>query len=150
MTKTLYLMQGVPGSGKSFMAKIIADQTEGKIYSTDALWYDDEGKYNFDADKLGEKHRLNQALVSEAMVDGRESIIVDNTNLTQDSIKPYVLLAEIHGYLIQVIRVSCDPQVARDRNALRPADRQVPDDVIHRMEEKMVELTHHLTAVKGY
>lgn len=150
MNKTLYLMQGVPGSGKSFLAEMIAKQTNGVIYSTDALWYDEEGTYNFDKELLGEKHRLNQQLVSEAMVEGRESIIVDNTNLTPDSIKPYVMMAEIHEYTIQVVRVSADSAVVRARNSIRPEDRRVPNDVIKAMEDRIVELSNHLTAVKGY
>lgn len=143
-------MQGIPGSGKSTIAQMVAAQTEGVVYSTDALWYDDEGNYNFDKEKLGQKHRLNQQLVSEAMVEGRESIIVDNTNLTSDAIQPYVLLANIHGYDIQVIRVSCDPAVAKARNAARPTDRQVPEDVCERMNSQMVELSKSLTQVRYY
>jgi predicted kinase len=147
--KTLWLMQGVPGSGKSFMAEMIAKQTDGVIYSTDALWYDDENNYNFDPELLGEKHKLNQALVAEAMVDGRASIIVDNTNLTTASIEPYVMLATIHDYLIQVVRVSCDPAVAKSRNSIRPEDRRVPDATIDEMRAKMTELTNSLT-YRGY
>ena len=143
-------MQGVPGSGKSYLAEMIAAQTKGRIFSTDALWYDEEGNYNFDREQLGEKHRLNQQLVAEAMVEGVESIIVDNTNLDANSIEPYVMMASIHEYLIQVVRVSCDPAVAKQRNSIRPEDRRVPNDVIDSMHNRMVELTQHLTYAKRY
>lgn len=143
-SKTLYLMQGIPGSGKSTVAKMIAAQTDGVIYSTDDLWYDEDGTYNFDADRLAEMHRLNQRAVAEAMVEGRESIIVDNTNIDSDAVRPYVMLAEIHGYDTQVVRVMVHPSVARERNAQRPADRQVPNDVIERMAKRMTDLSSYL------
>ena len=52
--KTLYMMQGFPASGKSFIAGLIYDycsEIEGKgpdslsIRSTDLLWYDEDGVY---------------------------------------------------------------------------------------------------------
>jgi predicted kinase len=144
MTKILYLMQGIPGSGKSSMAAMIAKQTDGMIYSTDDLWYDEKGKYNFDATRLGEMHRLNQRLVSEAMVDGTASIIVDNTNLTAAAIEPYVVLAQIHEYTIQVVRVECDLAVAVARNAMRPEDRRVPEPTLRNMAVKMANLSGSL------
>lgn len=137
-------MQGVPGSGKSTVAEMIAKATDGVIYSTDALWYDDEGVYQYDKDSLGEMHRRNQKLVAEAMVEGKESIIVDNTNVDNTAVKPYVMLANIHDYDIQVVRVMCSFDLAEERNKNRPEDRQVPTEVIKQMDQRMTDLSAYL------
>lgn len=128
--KMLYIMQGIPGSGKSTIAQMIANATDGRIFSTDDLWYDEEGKYNFDPDLLGIKHKENQRLVTEAMVEGIESIIVDNTNIYQKDANIYIEMAEMFNYELTVIRVNTPLETALTRNAERPEDRQVPRDVI--------------------
>ena len=54
--KRLIIMQGHSGSGKSTFIKEIARLGihEGIAISTDKYFYDDEGNYNFDENKLDE------------------------------------------------------------------------------------------------
>src|SRR4051812_43953057 len=103
--KTLYIMRGIPGAGKSTMAKLIADSTDGVICSTDDLWYDSKGDYNWDPELLEEKHLENQRNVSICMAEALPSIIVDNTNLQQRDVSPYLYLAKVMGYTVQIIDV---------------------------------------------
>jgi hypothetical protein len=56
--KRLILLRGLPGSGKSTLAREIAGKN-GVICSTDDFFYND-GRYIFDASKLGEYHDLNK------------------------------------------------------------------------------------------
>jgi len=144
--KTLYLMQGIPGSGKSTIARLIRDmggKAVSAIFSTDELWYDDEaGRYNYDPALLGVKHRENQRRVIQAMIDDTlRIIIIDNTNITRKEAKPYVVMAEIFGFEIQVVRVSVSVDVAKRRQSERPFDRRVPDAVIESMATRMQDLT---------
>lgn len=134
------LMQGIPGSGKSFIADLLAGATEATVCSTDDLWLDEEGYYNFNKGKLGEKHLLNQKKVALAMSKNDVFIIVDNTNITRNDIKPYLTLAEIFGYQVQVLRVDTALDVCLERNAERPVNRQVPEDTIRAMREDMESL----------
>lgn len=53
-----YIMRGIPGSGKSTIAKIIAGDT-GKIHSTDDFFYNPYGEYCFDPKLLKEYHEKN-------------------------------------------------------------------------------------------
>lgn len=147
-SKTLYIMQGIPASGKSTMAKMIRAQTAGTIISTDDYWYKvtEEGVsyrggfYNFDIAKLGFAHRWNQKRCEELMDAAGPVIIIDNTNITRKAAQPYVDMAKRHGYDVVVVRVQVDIEEAIKRNATRPADRAIPEDVIRRMASKMEDL----------
>jgi uridine kinase len=79
--KVLYLMRGIPASGKSTVAQMIANATNGVICSTDDFWYDENDIYNFDPKMASYAHLMNQKKVIEHMTDSQESIIVDNTNI---------------------------------------------------------------------
>lgn len=138
-------MQGIPGSGKSSMAKLIADANPEfvAILSTDEYWYtqvgDDPTIYDYDPIQAGTAHRWNQRRCAEAMVMG-DHIIIDNTNIKRDAIRPYLTLAEIFQYGVKVVRVEVALGVALARNSLRPLDRKVPDEVIAKMHKEMETL----------
>jgi len=142
--KTLWIMQGIPGSGKSTLAKVIADKVGGTIFSTDDFWYQKNGnttEYDFDPGKLGVAHQWNQQrTVKEMAAPDSGDIIIDNTNITRKDAEPYMVMAKIFDYDVQVVSVQVPLQVAIDRQSDRPVDRQIPDTVIHRMYEKMERL----------
>lgn len=140
--KILYLLQGVSASGKSFIADCIREYCsryygQAAVFSTDNLWYDDKGIYQFDPKKLGEMHKKNQDFVRAAMTISTPFIIVDNTNTTQKEAQPYLDLAEEYGYTVQVISVSCNMEVAKIRNRKRPVDRMVPEEIIERQNSRI-------------
>lgn len=147
----LYLMQGIPGSGKSTIARAISENTGAVIFSTDDYWYlNDPTKYQFDPNLIGEAHRWNQqrtlirmmdAKIYQDEVEGRNAdIIIDNTNIKNRDINPYLVLASLYNYTVQVVRVQVDPKLAIMRQHDRSADRRIPDDVIRRMNDKMEKL----------
>jgi len=143
--KTLYLMSGVSGSGKSIMACMILNSLnlEGgdvSYRSTDLLWFDDAGNYNFDISKLGAMHKKNIELVESDMSGTGTVIIVDNTCTTQKEANPYIKLAEKYGYTVRVISVSCNIDVAKKYNAERPKDRQVPEATIDKMDKRITRI----------
>jgi predicted kinase len=146
--KRLYLMQGIPGSGKSTVAEGIrklAVMTDGPaqvdIFSTDEFWYlENSNVYAYDPTLAGEAHRWNQQRTIEAMQKGVWTIIIDNTNIKKSAAKPYLMLAEIYGYEVTVIRVVVPAEVAIDRQKKRPKDRQIPAEVIIRMHGEMEDL----------
>jgi predicted kinase len=142
--KTLYLMQGVPGSGKSTVARMIGawhclgDMEAAKIVSTDD-WRLVDGAYVFDAADNARYHQLAQREAARLMLEGQPVVIVDNTNIKEWQARPYITLARIHGYTVQVVNVDCGLQVAIDRQAEREGlgDRAVPAEVITTMYHEM-------------
>jgi predicted kinase len=134
-------MQGAAGSGKSTMAAAIKDSHDQKreealILGSDEFW-NQNGKYVFDPTRLEDAHRWNQRRVAKAMIDITPIIIVDNTNTQQWEIEPYLHLAKMFGYAVQIVRV--DPGLGQClvRNHERPEDRRVPDGVLMAQYSRM-------------
>lgn len=145
MEKTLYLMQGVPGSGKSTIAKMIAfhERENGKRVahlSTDVWRFDNDGTYVFDPADNQRYHKACQQAAAERMAEGIECVIIDNTNIQEWQAHPYIILANIFEYTIQTISVDAGLHHAIKRQVLRREDRRVPDHVIKQMYFNMERL----------
>ena len=98
--KTLYIVRGVPGSGKSTFAKNLG----GTHFETDAYFMVD-GEYKFDFTKLKEAHKWCQDGVNTAMIlnhtTGLNEIIVVSNTFTQEwEMQPYFEMAESWGYRV--------------------------------------------------
>ncbi len=125
--RTLTLMRGIPGSGKSTKAKELSAVTGGKICSTDDYFMVGD-RYVFDISKIAIAHFTNQAKVRGLMAVSVDHIIVDNTNTTRKEMKPYVKMANEFGYKVEYITVECDVETSIARNT-----HNVPPDVIRKM-----------------
>ena len=98
--KTLYLVRGVPGSGKSTFAKSLG----GTHFETDSYFMVD-GEYKFDFTKLKEAHKWCQDSVNTSMIlnhttGSHEVIVVSNTFTQEWEMKPYFEMAESWGYRV--------------------------------------------------
>lgn len=99
--KNLYLLRGLPGSGKS----TLSTQLGGSHFETDKYFVGENGEYNFDPSKLKEAHQWCQDLVANAMIlnhttDENETIVVSNTFTQEWEIKPYMDMAKDWGYRV--------------------------------------------------
>ncbi|XP_065554670.1 NEDD4-binding protein 2 [Lathamus discolor] len=98
--QVLVLLRGVPGSGKSYLARILLeDNPGGVILSTDDYFYK-HGQYQFDPNCLGEAHDWNRKRAKEAFEMRISPIIIDNTNIQAWEMKPYVTLAQQFKYKV--------------------------------------------------
>jgi predicted kinase len=96
--KTLYIVRGVPGSGKSTFAKSI-----GGIHIEADQFFMMDGKYNFDITKIKLAHKYCQNQTEAWMkTDGtqvnNDKIVVSNTFTQEWEMEPYFKLAEKYGY----------------------------------------------------
>jgi predicted kinase len=108
MEKNLYIVRGLPGSGKSTFARSIAKPYQ--IFEADQ-YFMKKGKYNFDVTKLKEAHdncrqrvvrRMRNNLFSSTLF---RTIVVSNT-FTQDwEMKFYRNLGRRYGYTVHTIVV---------------------------------------------
>ena len=105
--KTLLLLRGVAGAGKSTLASAIAAVGTSSIYSqrvaiceADDYFYDDDLQYCFDANELPAAHNYCKAKVMQAMDDGMPMVIVANTSTREWEMKPYETLAARYGYQV--------------------------------------------------
>ena len=93
MEKVLYIVRGVPGSGKTTLAK----QLTANVFEADHYFYDNDGNYNFIPSEIKEAHKECQQFVGYAMESGIQKIAVSNTFTQEWEMKPYFELAEKYG-----------------------------------------------------
>lgn len=94
MAKELFLLRGLPGAGKSTLAKAI----EAKHFEAD-MWFMKDGEYKFDATQLKQAHDYCRSECERAMGCGIR-IAVSNTFTQEWEMKPYFELAQKHGYRV--------------------------------------------------
>ena len=99
--KELFLLRGLPGSGKTTLAESIG----GVHYEADMFFVDGNGNYHFDVASLRDAHDWCQTQVSNAMLlnlaaNINERIIVSNTFTQEWEMQPYYDLAEKYGYRV--------------------------------------------------
>uniref|UniRef100_A0A7S3JIW3 ATP-binding protein n=1 Tax=Euplotes harpa TaxID=151035 RepID=A0A7S3JIW3_9SPIT len=114
--KYCFIMRGIPGSGKSTVAKRLKG-TDGVVHSTDSYFINDEGEYVFDKQLLGRHHQLNYQAFCTSIDEGTECVIVDNINLTDKEYKKYQNYATKKGYIVSFVILPMIPaSVAAERN----------------------------------
>ena len=104
----LILLRGLPGSGKTTLAKIILQlrsTDEPEILSADDFFEDKEGDYNFDPTKLKEAHNYCQFRCSERMRQQKARIVVANTFTQEWEMDEYFKMAERYNYRVHTVIV---------------------------------------------
>lgn len=129
MKKTVYILRGLPGSGKSTVAKALG----GLVCSTDDFRYDEKGNYVFDPDKNEEHHRQNFERFKRGLELGVDRIVVDNTNTRRWEYEHYEAAAIEAGYEVHILTVG-NPKSAVEiaKSAARNVHR-VPLETVKRM-----------------
>jgi tRNA uridine 5-carbamoylmethylation protein Kti12 len=121
----VYIMSGIPGSGKSTWIRNNLAHLNPVILSTDQHHFNSDGIYVFKPERLAEFHaRTFRDYVKKLVLyphlfdEDKENniIVVDNTNIRDFEILPYYRVAEAFGYDCTVVRMYCDPAKAATRN----------------------------------
>ncbi len=120
--KTLYIVRGLPGSGKSSLAKKVTEL----VYSADDFFTNKKGEYNFNAKLLGKAHEWCWGKVRDAMFIGANAVAVANTFTQAWEAEKYYQIAEEYGYSVFVIECQNDFGNVHD----------VPQESIDAMKER--------------
>jgi predicted kinase len=120
--KTLILLRGLPGSGKSTFAK-----TLGGIHIEADHYFMKDGEYKFDASKLKQAHEHCRTSTEGWMIEGY-NIVVSNTFTTSKEMQPYYELAEKYGYQVYSL-------IVENRHG-STSIHSVPDDTLDKMEKR--------------
>ena len=99
MNPVLYIVRGLPGSGKSTIAKKLVH--ESKHFEADMFFIKD-GVYNFNPTLIKDAHEWCFNSV-ERVMQTRANICVSNTFTQRWEFQPYIDLAIEHNYDYQII-----------------------------------------------
>lgn len=124
---TLYLIRGLPGSGKStFANQLLNAGIVQAVYSADDYFYKD-GVYNFDASKLGTAHLqcLNKTCIA---LDLGANVAVANTFTTENEMNAYLRHAELTG--VNVVSL-----IVENRHG-NSSVHNVPEETLNRMRSR--------------
>jgi len=103
--KELFLLRGLPGSGKSSIAKSLSTSMSGHV-EADMFFLNHEGEYKFDASKLKEAHEwCRKEAESYMKPHGFDRVIVSNTFTQEWEMDAYYNLARKYGYRVHSIIV---------------------------------------------
>ena len=99
----MIIVRGMPGSGKSTISKIIG--ADNHIEAD--MFFERNGKYNFDIEQLGAAHRwcLNTAQI---LLNQHKRVIIANTFTTWSEIKAYTHYAQQNGHGITIYTMNTD------------------------------------------
>ncbi len=109
MAKMLYLIRGLPGSGKSTFAKTLQNVSNAMHLEAD-MWHmeevaDEDGHYDgrmeyvWRPERVGVAHNECQRVCRNYMEKGL-SVIVSNTFTTAKELEPYLAMAVEFGYRV--------------------------------------------------
>lgn len=103
MNKTLFLVRGLPGSGKSTIANRLSDV----VMEADLFFMTPNG-YQFDGTRISEAHEWCQDRTHGWMNETGYPIAVANTFTRQWELEPYRQMAKVMGYRVVEITVKTD------------------------------------------
>ncbi len=127
MEKSLFLLRGIPGSGKTTVAKLLAGD-EYPYYEADMYFVKSDGTYVFDAKQLGLAHKTCADKTEEYMKEEKEKIFISNTFTTVWEMSTYTKLAEKYGYKVYSM-------IVENRHG-KPSIHNVPEESLKNMRDR--------------
>lgn len=102
----LILLRGLPGSGKTTLAKLLTENGKYPCYSVDDYFTDPTtGEYCFEYQNNHLAYKQCEANTKTAMLKGFSKIIVHNTFTIDWELEAYFKMASEHNYTLFVATV---------------------------------------------
>lgn len=143
--KTVTILRGLPGSGKSHYARTY--HSDAVVCSADHF-FEKDGQYQFDPAKLPQAHAACLNKFIEAVLSGKRSIVVDNTNLSLWEASPYHTIATANGYRVELrwFRTELPVCLARQTHGV---PEHVMKEMLSRYEEPLPWWVQYVTSDDG-
>ena len=102
----LILLRGLPGSGKSSLAKVLSEKGKYPVHSIDSYFTDEQtGAYHFEFDKNHLAYKNCEEQTRSSLISRLEKVFVDNTFTLEWELEPYYQLAAEYHYTLFIITV---------------------------------------------
>jgi predicted kinase len=129
--KTLLLVRGLPGSGKTTFAETLVGKDN--VYSADDFFTDSEGGYYYNPSRIQEAHLFCLGNVKQRMIHDTDNaftstIAVANTFTQEWEMEKYYIIAKQYGYTVHTI-------VVENRHGGKNVH-DVPDEKIETMRNR--------------
>ena len=126
--KTLILLRGLPGAGKSTIARLLVGDKDYCHKEADMYFVDRDGNYNFDGSKLKLAHEWCREEVEFVMRYEHSTVVVSNTFTQEWEMEAYYELAKKYDYRVTAL-------VVENRHNGKNVH-GVPDEVLEKMAER--------------
>lgn len=104
--KSILLLRGLPGSGKSSLAQVLSEDGVHPIFSVDDYFTDAEtGEYEFRFQDNHVAYKQCEANCRLAAERGTSKIIIHNTFTLDWEVEPYFAIAKEFSYAIFILTV---------------------------------------------
>ncbi len=105
-THSLILLRGLPGSGKTTLAKVLSENNTYPVFSVDDYFTDETtGEYIFNFQNNHLAYDQCELLTADAMQQKIPKILVHNTFTMDWELEPYFKLASQHSYTLFIVTV---------------------------------------------
>jgi predicted kinase len=105
MEKVLIVLRGLPGAGKSTLAKVLSDHGKHPVFSIDSYFTNSKGDYEFKFDENHKAYKTCEQQTEEALKQDKEKVFVDNTFTLDWEMEPYFKLASKYKYQLHIVTV---------------------------------------------
>ena len=136
---TLFIMVGIPGSGKSFVANAFSKTVTSVVVSRDSIRYNllKEGDKYFSKEK-----QVFAAYIKEIQkhLDKGEVVFADATHLNEASRRKLISNLKLakEDYVVPMV-IETPLEICLERNARRIGRQRVPESVIKDMFESLTD-----------
>lgn len=104
--KSIYILRGVSGSGRSTLAKNLINSLDNKYIGTiceaDEFFIKD-GEYKFYPEGLVQAHNYCRRKFDSAIINEHNLIVISNTNASEKEFAYYLDKGRANGYYVAVI-----------------------------------------------
>ena len=140
-TQTVVVLRGLPGSGKSFLSRncseISTDSSQVVVCAADE-YFTEGDSYRFNPNNLPKAHSFCLSRFLSALTEGKQIIIIDNTNSRLWEYRIYTHLCDILGLSYHILEVPCPNAAIADMYCARNVhniDSPVASKIFNHWEE---------------